>query len=111
MRIIVCGGRDYADYERIRSVLGEWRDENPTIVHGAAPGADDRAGRAADELGYPVEEHPADWKRWGKAAALRRNEEMAVLGADLLVAFPGGRGTADMIRRARAHGIPVIEEE
>jgi hypothetical protein len=28
---------------------------------------------------------------------------------DLVVAFPGGRGTADMVRRARAAGISVIE--
>jgi len=32
---------------------------------------------------------------------------MADAGADLCIAFPGGRGTADMVRRARAAGIPV----
>lgn len=28
---------------------------------------------------------------------------------DLVIAFPGGRGTADMVRRARAAGIEVRE--
>jgi hypothetical protein len=28
---------------------------------------------------------------------------------DLLVAFAGGKGTADMVRRARAAGVEVIE--
>ena len=28
---------------------------------------------------------------------------------DLVVAFPGGPGTADMVRRARAAGIKVLE--
>lgn len=30
---------------------------------------------------------------------------------DLVVAFPGGRGTADMVRRARLNNIEVIEVE
>lgn len=32
----------------------------------------------------------------------------AVARPDLVVAFPGGRGTADMVRRATAAGIEVI---
>lgn len=28
---------------------------------------------------------------------------------DYVVAFPGGAGTADMVRRARAKGVPVHE--
>lgn len=27
---------------------------------------------------------------------------------DLVVAFPGGRGTADMVRRARAAGVETV---
>jgi UDP-N-acetylmuramoylalanine-D-glutamate ligase len=28
---------------------------------------------------------------------------------DLVVAFPGGRGTADMVAKARAAGVEVLE--
>jgi hypothetical protein len=30
---------------------------------------------------------------------------------DLVVAFPGGKGTADMVRRARKANVPVKEIE
>src|SRR5690606_30354012 len=61
----------------------------------------------ARELGWHVVAYPADWRRHGRAAGPIRNQEMADAGADLCIAFPGGRGTADMVRRARAAGIPV----
>jgi predicted Rossmann-fold nucleotide-binding protein len=28
---------------------------------------------------------------------------------DAVIAFPGGKGTADMVRKARAAGLPVVE--
>jgi hypothetical protein len=37
-----------------------------------------------------------------------RNEEMAASGIDLCIAFPGGRGTEDMVRRAEEYEIPVV---
>lgn len=44
----------------------------------------------------------------GKAAGPIRNQRMLDEGKpDLVVAFPGGRGTADMVRRAKAAGVPV----
>ena len=110
-RIIVCGGRGYTDRQRIREVLDEYMPpapfDEPTIVHGAARGADLTAADVALREGFWVEAHPARWKRDGKAAGPLRNEEMARLGADLCIAFPGGAGTEDMIRRCINHGIPV----
>jgi len=56
-----------------------------------------------------AEPHPADWERHGRAAGPIRNQEMADAGADLCIAFPYGigKGTYDMIERARKAGIPV----
>lgn len=110
LRIIVTGGRDYADRDRVRSALTPGTPvghQTATIVHGGARGADRLAAEEGAKLGYEIEEHPADWDRWGKRAGWLRNEEMACLGADLCIAFPGGRGTASMLRCAAAHGIPV----
>jgi hypothetical protein len=49
----------------------------------------------------------ADWTKHGKAAGPIRNQEM-IDEADALAAFPGGRGTADCVRRAKAKGIPIF---
>lgn len=61
----------------------------------------------ARQLGLAVEVHPADWGRYGKAAGPIRNQEMLESGIDLVIALPGGRGTADMVRRAEGAGVPV----
>lgn len=64
---------------------------------------------AADH-GISAEGFPADWRKYGKSAGPLRNQQMIDEGKpDLVVAFPGGTGTADMVRRAKAAGIRVIE--
>lgn len=110
-RVIVCGGRYYADLvslQRVITGLAEG-DAETVIIQGGAPGADTLAKCVAETVGLLVETYPADWRRHGKAAGPRRNQEIADAGADLCIAFTGGRGTADMVRRARAAGIPVEE--
>lgn len=108
MRIIVCGGRHYSDASAVRAVLEEYADQDPTIVHGSCPtGADYLADQIALELGHKVERWPADWPRLGRKAGPMRNEQMARRGAGLCIAFPGGKGTADMVRRAEARDIPI----
>jgi YspA, cpYpsA-related SLOG family len=107
-RVLVCGGRDYADYN---AVLQQVRllGSQVVVVHGAARGADTLAGMAAKELGLAVEVHPARWAEFGKAAGHIRNQEMLDSGVDLVLAFPGGRGTENMKRIARAAGVQVVE--
>ena len=47
-----------------------------------------------------------DWKKYGKKAGPLRNQQMLEEGKpDLVVAFPGGNGTADMVRRAKKANI------
>ena len=106
MRVVVCGGRDYTDEDVITAELS-LLPPGTVVVHGGAPGADAIAGEVAKALGLVVEAHPADWQRCGRGAGLRRNAEMLSLGADLVLAFPGGSGTADMVRRARTARVPV----
>ncbi len=71
--------------------------------------------RAARQLGWPVEVLPADWRRHGRAAGPIRNRELLELAisravalaspaapvAVLVVAFPGGAGTASLVQQAR----------
>lgn len=100
MRALVCGGRDFNDQAFVDSVLDE---QAPTeICHGAARGADTLAGKWATKRNVPCRVFPADWQRDGNAAGPLRNAEMLrEFKPDTIIAFPGGRGTADMVRRAK----------
>ena len=107
-RICVCGGRDYYNKERVFEVLdnaviafGEVH-----IMNGAAKGADKLSSLWAFERGIPLLEVPADWVQHKRAAGPIRNREMLKHGFDLLIAFPGGRGTADMIKITKSANIP-----
>jgi predicted Rossmann-fold nucleotide-binding protein len=108
-RVIVCGGRDYRDFDRVHAALdaAHKRRRIGLIVHGGAPGADTFADEWAAANGVPVKTYAAEWERLGAGAGPRRNQQMADAGADALIAFPGGRGTADMVRRAIAARIVV----
>ena len=111
MIIIVCGGREYnnvdAIYDALNRVHAKKRIE--CIVHGDCTGADKIAECWAINNGVNYAKVPAMWEHHGKAAGPRRNALMLRLASGGLVAFPGGRGTASMIRLARDAGIPVWE--
>lgn len=106
MRVLVCGGRNYYDFPKVEEVLSRYTITS--IVHGGATGADSLAQEYADDHHIPTLVFEADWSKHGKAAGPIRNEYMIVDGKpDLVVAFPGGRGTADMVRKAHKAGIRV----
>lgn len=109
MTIIVCGGRDYDDRERVFSVLDKLEyDGNLYVVEGGARGADTLAADWAEVRGHHHITVPADWSAHGRAAGSIRNQLMLdKYKPNLVIAFPGGRGTADMIARAEKAGVPV----
>jgi hypothetical protein len=139
MRILVCGGRKFGDLKTVKRGTPLWSiraaeyqfvhktlsamfptDENdPTtwlppldtvIISGAASGADTAAVDWAAVNWVSFIEFPADWKKLKNAAGPIRNQQMINKGKpDLVLAFPGGTGTADMVRRARVAGIKVVE--
>ncbi len=87
------------------------------VIGGGARGADWIARNFAVSQRWSNEEFVADWTRHGKGAGPIRNQQMLDEGEPRLVlAFVNkplaeSRGTADMVRRARAAGITtyVIE--
>ena len=111
LRIIVCGGRHYGDCNRLSAVLDRLHQERPVshLWHGNARGADslaDEWGRKHPEISvHPV---PAQWTKYGRKAGPIRNQHMLGQCIDLVVAFPGGRGTNDMIKRAENAGVEVL---
>jgi predicted Rossmann-fold nucleotide-binding protein len=132
MRLLVCGGRNFGEIPDgcplgqlkkysfkaelevflLREALGQIISERKAtvVITGGARGADKHAKSFALEEGLETEVYKPDWKAHGKAAGPIRNAKMLADGKpDLVVAFPGGRGTADMVSKARAAGVEVIE--
>lgn len=100
MKALVCGGRDYSDADKLYSVLDSFPISK--IISGHARGADQLAEMYADERNIPIEVYLADWKNLGKAAGFIRNKQMLVEGKpDIVIAFPGGKGTNMMVDIAR----------
>lgn len=124
MKILVCGGRDYNNKEKVFEVLDKlaekhsklysatenWLPSDIRIITGGAKGADDLAAAWAMVNFTDYKEYKADWNKYHKAAGPIRNQQMLDKeNPDLVVAFPGGKGTADMIKRAEWEGIKVIK--
>ncbi len=129
MKILVCGDRNWTDYNKVRATLDKlakehsiyynpddnWLPSDLTIIHGGARGADDMAGQWAivNWVGH-LEVFPANWEKHGRAAGPIRNQQMLDDGQpDLVVAFhpdlSKSKGTADMVKRAKKAGVPVME--
>jgi hypothetical protein len=120
VKVLVCGGRSYSSSDAFNWLERNLRDEVAFalgvnvwtlthIIEGGARGADEGARRWGDSEGVTVMTFPADWKRDGKAAGPIRNAKMLREGKpDVVVAFPGGRGTANMTMQAEGARIPVI---
>lgn len=118
MRILVCGGRDYRDRATVYAALDAVHRKTPVtlLIHGAClrkgnpsklAGADFLADEWAASRGIQCHRERARWIEYGKAAGPIRNAAMLELKPDGVVAFPGGRGTADMVRQAEAAGVTV----
>lgn len=114
--ILVCGGRNYNNRQRVHEALSDavaqmtCQGEQIRIIHGGASGADALAGEWAEMNDLEAVVFSANWRLDGRAAGPIRNTRMLRAGRpDLVVAFPGGRGTADMVSKALNAGVPVCE--
>lgn len=110
MRVLVTGGRDFSDRKLLFETLDRLHSTHvfSVLIHGDASGADRLAGEWAAAAGVRVEAHPAEWKKHGRAAGPIRNSMMLEEKPGLVIAFPGGKGTADMVRKAKAAGLTVV---
>lgn len=113
MKVLVCGGRDYADRQTLFAFLDSVANPRnvEVVIEGEAPGADTLAREWAEQHRIPVLMFPAEWKIHGKAAGPIRNAQMLREGKpDLVVAFPtpASRGTWHMVRIAREAGVRTL---
>ena len=110
LRLAVTGGRKYQDYYNVQRTMRKIAAKfDLVIIHGDCPtGADHWAKIYCDLTETPQEPYPAKWKTQGDAAGFARNQWMVEnANIQLCIAFPGGPGTADMVARCSAAGIPV----
>lgn len=111
MRVLITGGREFNDMLALFKFLDDLHNQHPftSILHGNARGADKIAGAWARSRHMKEEIHPAQWQKHGLAAGPIRNQEMLDTKPNFAVAFPGGKGTADMVRRIKKAGLPLVE--
>lgn len=111
MKVIVCGGRDYSDQKAVFDALDRWHTKQKIsiLIHGAASGADRLAESWANARGIISVAVKPLWKHHGKAAGPLRNRAMLKLKPHMVIAFPGGAGTSDMIKAAKEDELTVWE--
>lgn len=117
MRILVCGGRDYGlelsqrgiIWQALYKLIKEFDNHELIFIFGGAPGTDTVAQEWAKTNEYDHMVFPAKWKRYQRAAGSIRNRKMLSALPELVIAFPGGVGTADMVAIAKENGIEVRE--
>lgn len=108
MKALITGGRDFDDAELLDKTLSPLGIT--MLAQGGAKGADDLARAWAVKNKIPYTTFHAEWDKHGKAAGPIRNREMYdSFLPDITVAFPGGRGTRNMITYALSKGGKVIE--
>lgn len=102
-KVIIAGSRGFSNYKLLREQCNKFLREkrktsNIIVVSGHARGADTLGEKYAQDEEFALEIYPAQWKKFGKRAGYRRNEQMAEV-ADALIAFWDGssKGTKHMI--------------
>lgn len=109
MKIIVTGGRDYDLVSHIFRVLTDLQPDH--VVHGdCRTGADAIATEWCRKNGVPFTGYPANWARFKLSAGPRRNGVMIHCSkADMVVAFPGNKGTNDCVKQAEEFGMKIMD--
>jgi hypothetical protein len=121
-RVIIAGGRDFNNWEFLRENVTYYTFLMPTdeieIVSGKQMSVDKETGemygadflgeRYAKEYSIPIKPFPANWSKYGNAAGLIRNKEMAAYSTHLIAFWDGkSKGTKNMIDEARAAGLKI----
>lgn len=114
IRLLVTGGRDYEDRKTVCEVLNKYHERTQRnrktlcIINGGAAGLDRWARQWCKDNGVPCITMPALWTYYQKAAGAIRNQWMIDFCKPThAVVFPGGKGTADMRRKAYKAGLIV----
>lgn len=111
MKVLVCGGRDYTNKVQFNRIMKLVEDKIVVdmIIQGGAKGADLLALEWAGKKMISCLNVPADWKKFGKSAGYKRNAKMLTYEPDMIIAFPGGVGTAMMMKIGINANVKVVD--
>lgn len=112
MKVIIAGGREFADYELLKKVcnhmLSKTDQSSITVVSGGARGVDKMGESYAKEHGIECIVMNAEWDKYGKSAGYLRNQAMANISTHLIAFWDGkSRGTKHMIDIAKKDGLTI----
>ena len=115
--ILVCGGRTNLDYEYVdnilSTILNELDVDDCEFVSGGCKGIDLLGEQFAKTHNYTIKQFLPDWKKFGRAAGIKRNAEMInyikKFDNSIVIAFWNGEshGTKFTIENAKKNDIPV----
>ncbi len=110
MRVIICGGRGYQGRDYMEKCLDKFHAKYKIsmVIEGGAQGADNHGASWADNTGIPRVTCHSNWQKLGKGAGPVRNKTMLSLTPRAIIAFPGGKGTANMCMQAEKAGVKVF---
>jgi hypothetical protein len=109
VKIVIAGSRSFHDYQLLCQTLAPERHRITQVITGGARGADQLGYRWAWKHAVKHQLFRADWERFGKAAGVRRNHQMAQAGDVLVVlGHTTSPGTAHLIQCMRALRKPVV---
>ena len=101
MRVLIVGSRSIADFD-LSSYVPK---ETSLIISGGAAGVDTLAERFSDANGISKLILRPNYARFGRAAPLKRNEQMVDIADMAIVVWDGvSRGSAHTIRYAEQKG-------
>ena len=108
LRTIIAGMRDFHDYGAVYQAMADAPWWVSVVLSGKATGVDALGEKWARFFQVPVEDYPADWEAYGRAAGPIRNREMASKAEALVAVWDGkSRGTGNMIGEARKAGLRI----
>ena len=116
MKVVVAGGRDFKDYDLLKSTLDNFQQKYGDItevVSGGARGSDKLGEKYANENNTSIKRFVPDWEGLGKKAGFVRNKQMGDYAKEhngMLVAFwdRQSKGTKGMIDYATKIGLKSV---
>jgi len=123
MKVIIAGSRDITDYKLITEAIKNSGFDIDEVVCGMASGIDILGASYAQEKEIPPKEMPANWydltkpcilkykngKPYNALAGFKRNEQMASYADALILIHHNTKGSLDMLKRAKKHGLKIYE--
>jgi hypothetical protein len=113
LRVLVYGGRAYADREQLEAELDKFHAECPItcLIEGGSTGTDQLAGEWARERGIATERYAAEWGHCRQTSQNRNQHVIDQSQPQVCIAFPGEFGTRQMTACVHAALIPLLEIE